>query len=80
MGFLIQFGIFILLLVGLRLASKKIGKNNIYFFIAISTIVLAFVLLNTKEFGDRTFLFVIFFGAVCIVSIIKLLIRELKNT
>jgi hypothetical protein len=74
--FLTQVGIFGLLLVGILFASKLLGKYSFYFLLALTLIALFFAIYNTSNFGSRPFLYVILFGMVSIVSIIKLMIKK----
>jgi hypothetical protein len=74
--FLVQIGIFVLLLAGIGLSSKVLGKYSFYFLLTLTLTALTFTILNTNDISDRPFLFVMLFGIVCLVSIIKLMIKK----
>lgn len=76
--FLAQIGIFLLLVVGIGFTSKLLGKYSLYFLLALTFTALIFAVLNTNDFSNRPFLYVVLFGTVCLASMIKLMIQTCK--
>jgi hypothetical protein len=76
--FLAQIGIFLLLVVGIGFTSKLLGKYSLYFLLALTFTVLIFAVLNTNDFSNWPFLYVVLFGTVFLASMIKLMIQTYK--
>ncbi|MEI5907020.1 hypothetical protein WAK64_08115 [Bacillus spongiae] len=73
MFFLTQIVVFGLILIGLFFVTKVAGKYSLHYLFSLTLATLFFIIINTNNFGDRPFLFVILFGLVCLASIIKLM-------
>lgn len=74
--FFIQFVIFLILLTGIVFISKMSGKNSLYALLAIALGALLFTVFTTNAFGDRTFLYVLLFGVVSCVSIVRFIVKK----
>jgi hypothetical protein len=76
--FVIQLLIFVVLFIGIGIVSKLLGNNNLYFFLALLLLVTVFATVtNVGNLTDRYFIYIMLASTICIVSIIKLI---LKNT
>jgi hypothetical protein len=74
--FFIQIGIFLVLVMGLGLISKMVGKNGLYVLLAIGLGAVLFTVFTTNDFGDRTFLYVLLFGALSVASIVRFMVKK----
>ncbi|MGG3914470.1 hypothetical protein [Rossellomorea vietnamensis] len=74
--FFIQIGIFLILAIGLGLISKVLGKNGLYVLLAIGLGAVLFTVFTTTDFGDRTFLYILLFGAISIASVVRFMVKK----